>query len=90
MAGAHPQAHVRVRRAEGPQDARQHIRGDRGCGCDDQHADVALLQIRDDLATLVGRRERPLGVREEGPAGVGELHAAARADEQLDPQARLK
>ena len=85
MAGAYTEADVRIRRAERAQYPREHVRAHRGCGGDEQRANVALPQVRDELAPLVDGRDRPLGVGEERAAGVAQLHPAPGAHEELDP-----
>ena len=90
VAGAHADAHVRVRRPERLEQPRQEVRTDRGRGADEELADLPRPQLLDRLAPVEHLPDRALGVREENPAGVGERHTAAAAHEEVDPQVGLE
>ena len=72
-------------RPELVQHAWQHI-GAHGRRCrDDERADRALPQIREELAPFSDGGDGALGIRKERAPRVGQAHAAMGAHEELDP-----
>ena len=77
-------------RLEAAEDEREDVGRDRGCGAEQQLADMALAQLAQELAALGERLERALGVRPEGPSFGRQPHPARRPHEELDPELALE
>ena len=90
VARPHQQPHVRMRRHEAGEELGQDVGTDRGRRADRQFAHDALLELPDQGGASLQRFERPLGVRQERPPRVCQLHARAGPPEEGRAQVRLQ
>ncbi|MFN8520979.1 MAG: hypothetical protein U0667_16660 [Chloroflexota bacterium] len=88
--GPDHQPHVGEALGVARQQLRQDVGADRRRGADGQLAGDPRGQLRDQGRATPQRLQRALGVRQERPTGMGQLHAGAGASEQGRAQLRLQ